>query len=215
MPMSDYHQFFFDVDSTLVRVETLDELVTDAEVRRQVEELTRASMNGELPFIEVFPRKLALLAPTRARLAELGRRAGDEWLVDGAEDLVAAIHAAGKEAWILTANFRDVAGPLAARLGIPPERVLANDIRFDAAGAFAGCADSPLLGSGGKPEAMRPHVRARDAAVMVGDSTSDLACRSEVGLFVGFGGVSVRPAVRDAADVFVTEPSLRSLLAYV
>ncbi len=213
--MPNYRQFFFDFDSTLVRVETLDELVTDVALRRDVEALTSASMNGHAPFAEIFPRKLALIAPTRQALADMSDRCVREWLTDGTEDLVRAILAAGKEAWIVTANFHELVDPVARHLGIPSERVIANAMRFGPDGAFAGCEDSPLMADGGKALAIRPFVRNREEAVMVGDSTSDLACRPEVGLFVGFGGVVVRPAVRDAAAVFLEAPDLRPLLEYV
>lgn len=215
MPMQTYRQFFFDFDSTLVRVETLDELVADAALRRDIEALTSASMNGDASFAHVFPRKLALINPTRRALADLSERCVREWITLGAEDLIRAIHAAGKDAWIVTANFHELVDPVARHLGIPAERVIANAMRFDAAGTFAGCDDSPLMTDGGKAAAIRPFVRVREEAMMVGDSTSDLACKPEVGLFVGFGGVVVRPAVRLAADVYVERPDLRELRSYV
>ncbi len=213
--MQTYRQFFFDFDSTLVRVETLDELVEDAALRRDIEALTSASMNGDASFAQAFPRKLALIAPTRRAIADLSERCVREWLTPGAEDLVRAIHAAGKDAWIVTANFHELVDPVARRLGIPSERVIANAMRFDADGVFAGCEESPLMADGGKAPAIRPFVRVREEAVMVGDSTSDLACRPEVGLFVGFGGVVVRPAVRAAADVYLDRMDLRELRSYV
>lgn len=213
--MQTFKQFFFDFDSTLVRVETLDELVADPELRRRIEELTSASMNGKASFAQVFPRKLSLIAPTERSLADLSDRCVREWLTDGAAELVRAIVDAGKEAWIVTANFHHVVDPVAMHLGIPLGRVIANAAQFDAEGKFVGCAESPLMADGGKADAVRPFVRARGEAVMVGDSTSDLACRSEVGCFVGFGGAVARPAVREAADRFIVEPSLRGLLDLV
>lgn len=213
--MQTFKQFFFDFDSTLVRVETLDELVADPELRRRIEGLTSASMNGEASFAQIFPRKLALIRPTRRALADLSERCIRDWLTPGAEDLIRAIHDAGKDAWIVTANFHELVDPVARHFGIPAERVIANTMRFDADGAFAGCEDSPLMADGGKALAIRPSVRVREETVMVGDSMSDLACRSEIGLFVGFGGVVVRPAVRLGADVYVERPDLRELRSYV
>lgn len=207
-----YSQFFFDFDSTLVRVETLDELASDPVKRAEVERLTTASMNGDLSFTEVFPRKMAILAPSERDLASLAKRCVDEWIVDGAREAISRIHANGGEAWIITANFHPLVDPVATYLGIPVERVVANNICFDEQGNYLRCVASALMRDGGKAEAIRPYVRNKVGTVMVGDSVSDLACETEVGLFVGFGGVVVRPAVQKAATYFVEQPNLLAVL---
>ncbi len=213
--MTNYKQIFFDFDSTLVRVETLDQLASDPVKRAEVEALTNASMNGDLSFAEVFPKKMAILAPSIGDLEALAQRCMDEWLVAGVREAIERIQANGGEVWMITANFHPLVDPVAEHLGIPSERVLANTICFDEEGNYLRCEASVLMGDGGKAVAMRPWVRNREEAVMIGDSVSDLACASEVGLFVGFGGVVVRPAVQHAASVFVEEPNMLAVLRHL
>jgi phosphoserine phosphatase len=211
--MTQYKQFFFDFDSTLVSVETLDQLVTDPAKRAEVEALTTASMNGDRSFADVFPHKMAIIAPSAGEVAEVAKRCMNEWIVPGVREAIEQIHASGAEAWIVTANFHALVDPVARHLGIPAERVLANQICFDENGRYVRCEASVLMQDGGKAPAIQPWVRDPARAVMIGDSVSDLACKNAVGLFVGFGGVVARPAVQEAADLFVTEPNMLAVLA--
>ncbi|MGZ8868425.1 MAG: HAD-IB family phosphatase, partial [Thermoanaerobaculia bacterium] len=58
-------------------------------------------------------------------------------------------------------------------------------------------------------------TRAKGRAAFVGDGVSDLETKPAVDLFIGFGGVAVRDRVRDEADTFVEETSLRAVLPYL
>jgi len=209
-----YKQVFFDFDSTLVQGETLDLLADLAGVGSDVRRLTEASMNGEIPIEQVFEKKLDMIAPSLDMIAQLHARGPA--LVAGIDEVVSTLHQLGKEVYILTSNFSIITTPFAARLGIPSERVIANDLFHDEAGHYIGMdASNALAHTGGKRIMIDRFVREKDHAVMIGDSVTDLACQPSVHRFIGFGGVVAREAVRAKADVFVESPNARELLPHL
>ncbi|MCR4314479.1 MAG: HAD-IB family phosphatase [Candidatus Uhrbacteria bacterium] len=206
-----YKQIFFDFDSTLVAEETLDFLAELAGVGSAVRRLTEASMNGELSIEQVLEKKMGMIKPSLDLIAQLHAR--EPALVEGIEEVVAALHHLEKEVYILTSNFFLIVNPFAQRFGIPSERVIANELFHDEQGHYIGIdVNSPLAHSGGKRVMIDRFVRNKTEAIMVGDSMTDLACQPSVHRFIGFGGVVARRAVRAKADVFVEDRDARALL---
>lgn len=208
-----YRFVFFDVDSTLVTIEGVDVL---ANGNPEIVRLTDAAMNGEIPLDEVYAKRLDLIRPTRADVDALGRRYMVS-LVDGAAETIAALQAAGVDVHLVTAGIAQAIAPLAESLHIAPRAVHAVALRFDEAGNYLDFDRRSLLArSGGKELVVRAILtRAKGKAAFIGDGVSDLETRPAVDLFIGFGGVAVRERVRNEADAFVEEPSLRAVLPYL
>lgn len=205
-----------DCDSTLSAIEGVDELgrMQGPEVFRAVEDMTNAAMNGGTPIQEVFARRLDMIRPTRTMTATIAdmyhatRAAGVEAALD-------AVRAAGWTPVIVSGGFRQAILPFAERLGIT--RVEAVDLRFDAAGDYAGFDTSaPTARSGGKPDVVRA-LRAEfpgSTLVMMGDGASDMECAGVADLFIGFGGFVARPKVKAGAQAFISHfDELAPLLA--
>jgi len=209
-----YKQIFFDFDSTLVIEETLDSLADLAGGGTEVRRLTEASMNGEPPIEQVFEKKLDMIAPSLDMIASLHARGPA--LVEGIEEVIATLHRLEKEVYVLTSNFSIIVVPFAEGLGIPFERVIANDLFHDEDGHYIGMdASNALAHTDGKRIMIERFVREKDQAVMIGDSVTDLACQPSVHRFIGFGGVAARDAVRAQADVFIETPDGRALLEHL
>lgn len=208
-----YRFVFFDVDSTLVTIEGIDVL---ANGNPEIVRLTNAAMNGEIPLDQVYGRRLEIIRPTRADVAALGQRYIAS-LVDGAAETIAALRSAGIDVHLVTAGIAQAIAPLAEELRIASRAVHAVALKFDDAGNYADFDRRSLLARpGGKELVVRSILtRAKGKAAFVGDGVSDLEAKPAVDLFIGFGGVAVRDRVRDEADVFVQEPSLRAVLPYV
>jgi phosphoserine phosphatase len=208
-----FRSVWFDCDSTLSRLEGIDEL---ARLRpglgAAIAELTRRAMDGALRLEAVYGERLRLIAPTRSEVEALGARYVEQ-LVPGAREVVAALRGLDKTVGIVSGGLRPAVLAVAGALGIEPDRVHAVDLGFDAAGGYRGfAADSPLARSGGKHalmQALPPDLR---PAAFVGDGATDLETRGAVARFVGFGGVARRPAVEAGADAFVAGPSLVGVL---
>ena len=213
MTTPNFRILFFDVDSTLVKIEGIDEL---ADGNPEIARLTEAAMNGEVPLDEVYARRLEIIRPDRKKidnLADLYRQS----LVTGAAETVATLRKANVSVHLVTAGIDQAIQPLARHLGIEERLVHAVPLQFAADGTYEGFDRRSFLTRVGGKEVVVRDVRARahGKAAFVGDGVSDLETRPAVDLFIGFGGVQVRPRVRDNADVFVDEPDMRAVLPHL
>jgi phosphoserine phosphatase len=204
---------FFDVDSTLVTVEGIDVL---AGGNPEVEQLTAAAMNGDVPLDDVYGRRLAIIRPSLQAVERLGTLY-TESLVEGAAETVETLRHAGADVHLVTAAIEQAVLPLARHLGIRQGAVHAVRLRFDETGNYAGFDErSFLTRNGGKELVVRSVLaRSKGSSAFIGDGVSDLETRTAVDLFIGFGGVHTRPRVKDNADVFVEGPSLRAILPHL
>lgn len=195
-----YRLVFFDVDSTLVTIEGIDVLAGgDPEIAA----LTAAAMNGIVPLDEVYGRRLERIRPTRAAIDALAARYLES-LVEGAAETIAAVQEGGALVHLVTAGIEDAVRPLAARLNISVRALHAVKVRFGADGGFVDYDRRSFLTKPKGKELVVRDIRARThgKAAFVGDGVSDLEARVAIDLFIGFGGVAIRPKVKETADVF-------------
>ncbi|HVT04872.1 MAG TPA: HAD-IB family phosphatase [Thermoanaerobaculia bacterium] len=205
-----YHLAFFDVDSTLVTIEGIDEL---AGGNPEIARLTEAAMDGSIAIDEVYGRRLEIIKPTSQDVMVLGSRYVASLLPD-ALSVFRELRANGVEIHLLSAGIAQAILPLADYLGLPERAVHAVKLLFDEDGRYRDFdRRSPLARSGGKElEIMNIRARTHGKAVMVGDGVSDLEAKGAVDLFIGFGGVRIREAVRAASPIYLTEPRLQPLV---
>ena len=202
----------FDCDSTLSRIEGIDELAWRAGVEKDVVPLTTAAMAGTLSLDTVYAQRLSLVRPGRASIAWLGQRYVDE-VVPGARDTVSALIRAGKSVHIVSGGLRPALKPLAHSLGIPLSQVHAVDVRFDEDGAYLDFdRQSPLVHANGKAIVCRSLAGNGSSIALVGDGATDLEARESGVFVVGFGGVTRRKILIEGADVFVAGPELTAVL---
>lgn len=220
-------QFFFDVDSTIIRRESLQDMVSlalegleDAEKRAMTEQelvsITNAGMNGEIDFSEALKRRLALAPVTKAHMLAVTETMLAE-VTEGMEDFLCALRDAGHGTWILTAGIKEMMMPLAAKLGIPPSHILANEPVW-IAGRLQDFEPGPLLKTEGKGtvvRSLRQSGQVSGRVIMIGDGMSDLgvftsgACDD----FFGYGEHAVRKNVKDAAPhFFMSVADMRSFV---
>ncbi len=215
IPEIPFRAVYFDCDSTLSRIEGIDELLSHLPEHEQEElrALTRRAMDGEVALQEVYGKRLDAARPSREQLARLGRLYVEQ-MVPGAREVIAALLALQKEVGIVSGGLKPAVDALGSALSLSPAHVHAVDVSFDAAGEYAGFdPSSPFARSLGKPEFFRG-VATRPLA-FVGDGVTDLEAAGEVDLFVGFGGVEARPAVRDGAACCIADANLTPLLDFL
>ena len=196
-----YRHVFFDVDSTLVTIEGIDVLGGG---NPEIARLTDAAMNGLIALDQVYAKRLEVIRPTLEQVEALGEKYVAS-LVDGAFETIATLRAEGAQVHLVTAGIAQAIAPLAAHLGIPARAVHAVSLRFDADGNYDDFDRRSFLAKPGGKELVVRDVRARShgKAAFVGDGVSDLEAKPAVDLFIGFGGVQVRPLVKENADIFV------------
>jgi phosphoserine phosphatase len=205
----------FDCDSTLSRVEGIDELARRNGLFDEVAALTDAAMNGELALEDVYGKRLAMIKPDKAAMDWLADLYIAE-MVDGVLETIKTLQENGKLIHIISGGLRQAILPLAALLGIPEERVHAVDVEFDEQGQYLDYAHhSPLAVSGGKARICRRLRMHHSSLVMIGDGKTDLEAKLAGAYMIGFGGVVKRPLVQEQADLFIADDSLVAILPYV
>jgi phosphoserine phosphatase len=206
-----YRFAFFDVDSTLVTIEGIDVL---ADSNPEIAKLTDAAMNGEIALDEVYARRLEMIRPSKKRVEELGEKYVQS-LVDGAKETIATLQDNGIIVHLVTAGSEQAIVPLANALHVNPRNVHAVKLTFDADGNYKDFDRRSFLTRTGGKELVARDIRARShgKAAFIGDGISDLETKPAVDLFIGFGGVVVRPRVKENADLYVT--ALRDVLPHL
>lgn len=209
-----YNKIFFDFDSTLLRVESLDVLGDLLNVGERVKEITEGTMSGRIPFENAFKEKIGILSPTKSDVEKVANEC-TELFVPGAREVLSILQSLGKEVYIVSSNFHQIILPSAEMLGIPVERIVANEFYFGDDGSYRGFSEDSVLHTQGKREVVKQYMKAGDKAVFIGDSSTDLETKGTVDLFVGYGGVAVRDIVRGNADIFVDDVNLLAILPHI
>lgn len=205
----------FDCDSTLSRVEGVDELARLRGLFDEVAALTDKAMNGEVALEDVYGHRLELIKPDKAAMDWLAELYIAE-IVEGVTETVKTLLEHGKQVHIISGGLRQAILPLAALLGIPESHVHAVDVLFDDEGQYQDFArHSPLAVSGGKARICRRLRMHHSSLVMIGDGKTDLEAKKAGAYMIGFGGVIKRPLVEAESDVFVSDRSLTAILPYV
>ncbi|OWR22504.1 D-3-phosphoglycerate dehydrogenase [Brevundimonas diminuta] len=201
--------FIFDFDSTLVRIETLEALADlalkdapdAAERKARIAALTDDAMNGRIGFGEALKQRLDLLALRREHVETLTDRILDEATVSIRRN-VDFFQRNAERIYILSGGFREVIAPLAERLGVASDHVLANDLIYDDEGRVTGVdTANPLLRENGKPEVIRA-LNLEGPVVMVGDGWTDAEVKIQgaADRFYAFTEIVSRAKVIEAAD---------------
>ena len=199
----------FDFDSTLVRIETLEALAdialeghSDAvSIRAQVGSLTDRAMAGEVDFGEAMRARLAMLPLTRAHVQTLADRILDEGTPSVRRNL-RFFNENAANIIILSGGFREVIAPVAERLGVSPDRVICNDLVYDADGVVTGVDDAnPLSYENGKPTVIKA-LALKGPVVMVGDGWNDAEVKlgGAADRFYAFTEIARRDKVVAVAD---------------
>jgi phosphoserine phosphatase len=200
--------FAFDMDSTLIEGEVIDELAKLAGVADEVVKVTEAAMRGEIEFQESFRRRVALLRGLKEiRVRELLNTIP---LVEGAEQLIGTLKMLGYKTAILSGGFNFFAQHLQTRLGI--DYVFANDLDI-VEGVVSGEVRTPIVDGARKAELLRQIARQENISleqvVAVGDGANDLPMLGIAGMGIAF---RAKPLVRQTASHAVSFLGLDSLL---
>lgn len=200
--------FAFDMDSTLIQGEVIDELAKMAGVGAQVVKITEAAMRGELNFDESFSRRLGLLKDLPAERAH--SLLNTIPLAEGAERLIRTLKLLGYKTAILSGGFQFVARSLQQRLGI--DYVYSNELETEN-GVVTGRVIPPIV-NGAKKAELLGEIAAREGisleqAVAVGDGANDIPMLSLAGMGIAY---RAKPRVRQSADQSISFLGLDGLL---
>jgi phosphoserine phosphatase len=204
----------FDCDSTLSKIEGIDELARRVGMGEEMSKLTDLAMNGIVPLEAVYERRLSLIRPDQYSINWLAELYIAE-IVEGVKDVFASLLAQDKAVHIISGGLRQAILPLANFLGLPESHVHAVDIYFNEDGSYLNYdLNSPLARTGGKAVVVGT-LKEQGSLVMVGDGKTDMEAKEAGAYVLGFGGVVDRAIVRELADFYTTEPTLLSVLEHI
>jgi phosphoserine phosphatase len=207
----DYRHFrlaVFDMDSTLIEAEVIDELAKEMGIGEQVAKITAAAMRGELDFQQSFRQRVSLLQGLREqRLLAVTERI---LLMNGAERLFRILKKLGVKTAVCSGGFTFMAERLQHRLGI--DIVYANELEIQQ-GVVTGAVPFPVVDGNRKAELVR-QLAARegihlDQVIAVGDGANDLPMINLAGMGVAF---RAKPVVRASAKYSLSHGGLDALL---
>ncbi|KAJ9582312.1 hypothetical protein L9F63_003348, partial [Diploptera punctata] len=197
----------FDVDSTVIQEEALDELAKFCGKGDEVVRLTIEAMRGSMSFQEAFARRLEIIRPQMNQIRDFIRTRPPR-LTPGIKRLVDVLHQRSVPVYLISGGLRGVITPVALELNIPLQNIYANRLKFFFNGEFAGFDDSePTSRDGGKGEVIKilKEKHGYSSIVLIGDGATDLEACPPADAFIGYGGNVIREEVKSKAKWFVTD----------
>lgn len=198
----------FDMDSTLIQAEVIDELAKIAGVGDQVSRITEAAMRGELDFQASLKSRLALLEGLdESVLEEVANRLP---VTEGGERLISTLQRLGYKTAILSGGFSYFGKRLQARLGV--DYVFANELEI-VDGKLTGKIVGPIVDGPRKAALLREIAKQEgirlEQVIAVGDGANDLPMLDTAGLGIAF---HAKPKVKASAEQSINTLGLDGIL---
>ncbi|KRT79466.1 hydrolase [Oryctes borbonicus] len=197
----------FDVDSTVIKEEGIDELAKFCNKGSEVAELTKRAMVGVMTFQEALKLRLDIIQPTLSQLRQF-IQTKPPTLSPGIKNLVQHIHNRGIPVYLISGGFRSIIAAIAKSLNIPLENIFANRIKFYFNGDYAGFDENEFTSrSGGKAAAIQKlkDVHGYKHVILIGDGATDLEACPPADIFIGYGGNVIRESVKSKAKWYITD----------
>lgn len=202
----------FDMDSTLIQAECIDELARRNGVYDQVAAITARAMRGEIDFKESFTERVALLKGLDVSVMQ--DIAEHLPITEGADRLMAVLKKAGYKIAILSGGFTYFGEYMRRRFGV--DYVYANELEIGEDGKLTGKYIGPVVDGHRKAELLRllaqvEHVNL-EQTIAVGDGANDLPMITEAGLGIAF---HAKPRVVANAEQSINTIGLDGILYFL
>jgi len=188
----------FDMDSTIVDFETINQIASFVGVDREVEEITMRAMNGELDFEEALRSRVSLLKGTPVEALE--EIAKNIQLTPGSEELIHHLKEVGYKTALISGGFTYFTDILKERLGF--DYTFANVLEI-ADGVLTGEIEGEIIDGAAKGRIVNDLARlegiSSDGVVAVGDGANDCLMIQNAGLGVAFNAKEILKKVSDGS----------------
>ena len=187
----------FDMDSTLIQTECIDELAKKAGVGEQVQKITERAMRGEIDFKESFKERVALLKGLDASVMQ--EIADNFPITEGVDRLMSVLKNCGYKIAILSGGFTFFGEYLQRKYNI--DYVYANELEIDENNKLTGNFVGEIVDGRRKAELLKLIAQVEKVnlaqTIAVGDGANDLPMLAEAGLGIAF---HAKPRVRETAE---------------
>ena len=202
----------FDMDSTLIQTECIDELAARAGVGDKVKAITERAMRGEIDFKESFTERVALLKGLDVSVMQ--DIAEHMPITEGADRLMSVLKRCGYKIAILSGGFTFFGEQLRRRYGI--DYVYANELEIDEDGKLTGRYVGEIVDGKRKAELLKLIAQVEQVnlaqTIAVGDGANDLPMISEAGLGIAF---HAKPRVKATAQQSINNIGLDGVLYFL
>jgi phosphoserine phosphatase len=199
---------FFDMDSTLIQMEIIDEMARRAGVYKEVSRITEKTRRGDLDFEEAVVQRVAFLKGLRLKDLEAIR--GEMKLSEGAEELVTTLKGLGYKLGVISGGFHYFTDFLKERLGL--DFAFANDLEIKK-GALTGRVLGKILDNAGKARIVNQVAAEQgvllDQTVAIGDGANDVLMLGQAGLGIAY---NAKERLQRAASVSLGQARLKNIL---
>lgn len=200
----------FDMDSTLIRQEVIDEIAKHAGVVDEVAKITACAMNGEIDFKESLRRRVALLKGTPVSVLDEIKKILT--FTEGAHFLCKALKRLGYKLAVISGGFMPLALYVKHELGL--DYAFANQLRVSNDGlTLTGETYGPIVDGIRKAELLDVIAQAEsltpEQVIAVGDGANDLFMLAKAGLGIAF---NAKPRVQQQAPARINQRSLKNVL---
>ena len=198
----------FDMDSTLIDAETIDELARTAGVFDKVAEITNNAMAGEINYKDALFTRVQLLKGLPLKTAQ--EAVNDIPLMPGAEDLLKYAKSMGYITAMVSGGFR----LLSNRIGdiLKMDYVISNDLVIEN-GCLTGDFTGPLTAGDSKERVFEEIIKENNVSpeecVVIGDGANDIGIFKKAGYSIAFNS---KPVLHQHADVVITDKNLRAII---
>ena len=202
----------FDMDSTLIQTECIDELAMRAGAGDKVKAITERAMRGEIDFKESFTQRVSLL---KGLDVSVMKDIADHLpITEGADRLMSVLKRCGYKIAILSGGFTYFGEQLRRRYGI--DYVYANELEIDENGKLTGRYIGDIVDGKRKAELLKLIAQVEQVnlaqTIAVGDGANDLPMISEAGLGIAF---HAKPRVKATAQQSINNIGLDGVLYFL
>lgn len=202
----------FDMDSTLIQTECIDELAKKAGVGEQVQKITERAMRGEIDFKESFKERVALLKGLDANVMQ--EIADNFPITEGVDRLMSVLKNCGYKIAILSGGFTFFGEYLQRKYNI--DYVYANELEIDENNKLTGNFVGEIVDGRRKAELLKLIAQVEKVnlaqTIAVGDGANDLPMLAEAGLGIAF---HAKPRVRETAEQNINVIGLDGVLYFL